>query len=199
MASQDDIDAFMGITGSGEPAAQRMFEICGDLEQAVQLWYGDEELQRSLSNPASAAPTASTRSQAQSSRPLPGRRAGREDDRGVIHIDSDEDIDMTENEFDDDDDTSAAAMVARSAQEEEDAAMAKRLQEELYGAGGQDAGEEGVRAPMARTTEMLVAPNYDAPDDVGAAMEEIRQRQAAARGMCVLFSSSPLAAQLLGL
>ena len=52
-----------------------------------------------------------------------------------------------------------AASVAQTAQEEEDAAMAKRLQEELYQGQAAATDEDGVRAPMARTTETLVAPS----------------------------------------
>lgn len=53
---------------------------------------------------------------------------------------------------------------------EDDEAMARRLQEEMYGSGGGRSGggdfdEEGVRAPMARTTETLVGPGGDWNDD----------------------------------
>jgi len=177
----------MGITGANDDAAQRMLDMCGaDLEQAIQLWFADEDLQRTLSTPAPAAAGPSTntsRAQARPSRSQSNRRAGREDDQGVIHLDSDDDTPMTEDEayeqFDDGDDTFNAVTVARTAQEEEDAAMAKRLQEELYA--GQGADEEGVRAPMARTTETLVAPDaYGGPDEE-VILEQIRRRAAPRR------------------
>lgn len=196
MADSADVEAFTGITGASDAAAQRVLEICGgDLEQAVQLWFADEELQRSLSTPAGIAAagggtstsrnahaTTRTRSNRPSRRPT-----GREDDAGVIHIDSDDDddVDMTEDDgaFDDDEDDQAAAQsVARTAQEEEDAAMAKRLQEELYGGGGGGGGAGGmadddVRAPMARTTETLVAPEgFPDQGSADAVLEQMRQR-----------------------
>ncbi|KAK0657024.1 hypothetical protein B0T16DRAFT_385635 [Cercophora newfieldiana] len=193
MASVEVVEAFMGITGASDDAARRMLDMCGaDFEQAVQLWFADEDLQRSLSTPAPAAaaaagPSTSTSASRAHSRPgrsRPNRPAGREDEQGVIHLDSDDDVEMTEDEsfggFDDGDDTFNAVNVARTAQEEEDAAMAKRLQEELYGGGAAGAlDEEGVRAPMARTTETLVAPSaYGGPDEE-AILEQVRRRQAA--------------------
>ncbi|KAK3335840.1 hypothetical protein B0T19DRAFT_395653 [Cercophora scortea] len=193
MVLPDDVDTFMGITSANERAARRILDLCGgDLEQAVQLWFGDEELQRSLSNPspppgaASSNAAATSRSSTRRNRPP----VGREDAHGVIHIDSDDDdVQMTEDEsfgqFDDSDDDAADAVnVARTAQEEEDAAMAKRLQEELYS--GQTAvDEDGVRAPMARTTETLIGPGggFSNDGDVEAAiLDQIRRRrQPAAR------------------
>jgi hypothetical protein len=87
---------------------------------------------------------------------------------------------------DDDDDRAAVAQAAALAQEEEDAAMAKRLQEELYrenhgsGAGGGSDSPEGVRAPIAATTETLVAPDmaWGGHDDAEAAIfEQLRRRR----------------------
>ena len=176
----------MGITGANDTAARHMLELCGsDLEQAVQLWYTDEDLQRTLSNPAPSTtapgPSADASQPSRSSR----NRAGREDAQGVIHLESDDDddIQMTEDEafgrLDDANEVAAAVQIARTAQEEEDAAMAKRLQEELYG--GPAADEDGVRAPMARITETLVAPSgaYGGDDDSEAILEQMRRRRPA--------------------
>ncbi|KAK4044360.1 hypothetical protein C8A01DRAFT_42798 [Parachaetomium inaequale] len=181
MAKEEDIESFVGITGANRTAAERMLELCGsELEQAIQLWFADEDLQRSLSNagPSTAAASAAAPA-SRSSRPN-RPQIGREDAQGVIHIDSDDDVPMTEDEFDDGDEV---ANVARLAQEDEDAAMAKRLQEELYS--GPNTDETGVRAPMARTTETLVGgPSFDDGDDDGraAVLEQMRRRhQARAR------------------
>jgi hypothetical protein len=162
----DEIAGFVGITGAPEEAARYVLDMCsGDLGQAIQLWYNDEELQRNLLNP-SAATAAATSSSSSAPPPIPhstrpGASTGHEDPSGAIVIDSDDDDDVQMLERDNDDFTQAAT-VARTAQEEEDAAMAKRLQEELYGGagGGGPAAldEDGVRAPMARVTETLVAP-----------------------------------------
>ncbi|KAJ4297397.1 UBX domain protein Ubx2 [Collariella sp. IMI 366227] len=176
MVKDEDVESFMGITGADRRAAQQMLELCGsELEQAIQLWFNDEELQRSLTNPAPSTATASASRPSRPSRP----QIGREDAQGVIHIDSDDDVPMTDFDDDDADDVTS---VARRAQEEEDAAMAKRLQEELYGGGGQPqpTDEEGIRAPMARTTETLVAPTYGHDDDGhDAVLEQLRRRQQA--------------------
>jgi hypothetical protein len=192
MASGEDIEAFMGITGANRTAAERMLELCGsDLEQAIQLWFTDEDLQRSLNSTGPSAMAAGTSTTAATRSGRPNRpQVGREDAQGVIHIDSDDDdVPMTEDETDDADaDADDAANVARQAQEEEDAAMAKKLQEELYGggAGGQGAPDEDVRAPMARTTETLVGPNYNDGDDGHAAvLEQLRRRQQARGGLAV--------------
>lgn len=200
MASADDIANFVGITGANDEAARRMLDMCGgDLGQAIQLWYADEDLQRALSNPTPPAPTVATSSsnanalRASSSRPNHRSRIGREDAQGVVHIDSDDDdVPMTE---DDDDDldmyggAEEAVNVARTAQEEEDAAMAKKLQEELYS--GQAVDEEGVRAPMARTTETLVGGYGDDGDDGHAAiLEQFRRRRQATQPARNPFSQS---------
>lgn len=180
MAREADIESFMGITGANHTAAEHMLELCGsELEQAIQLWFTDEDLQRSLSNVGSSNATAAATVSASRGNQPNRSRVGREDAQGVIHIDSDDDMPMTEDETDDADE---AANIARLAQEEEDAAMAKRMQEELYGQGGGGQGieEEGVRAPMARTTETLVGPIYgDEDDGHEAVLEQLRRRQQA--------------------
>ncbi|KAK3329881.1 hypothetical protein B0H66DRAFT_469667 [Apodospora peruviana] len=210
MADDERLDAFVGITGASETAGRRMMELCGgDLEQAIQLWFNDEELQRSLSAPVSVVPSTSTstaparsaNTATSRSRPSGRRTIGREDDEGVIHIDSDDDVQMTDDEgmgTYDSDDAADAVHVARTAQEEEDAAMAQRLQEEMYGGAAQSAGggadglldEDGVRAPIQRTTETLVDPTgfpsggfaggFDDDGGQAALLEFRRRRQAQA-------------------
>jgi len=165
------VQQFMAITDANPEAARHMLDICGgSLENAVTLWYTDEELQRSLSNPAPTSSTGVSAAgpSASASRPSGTRPRARPHDREVIELsDDDDDVQMTENEsfgdFNDDDDTAVAATVARTAQEEEDAAMAKQLQEELYSGG---AANDEVRAPMARTTETLVSPGLGPYGDV---------------------------------
>lgn len=97
----------------------------------------------------------------------PSHAAGIPDDSEVVNIDSDTDDDTPRHSalptFDDDE------------------AMARRLQEQMYGGpgpGGLD-NEEEVRAPMARTTETLVGPgaDYDSGEDMHAnILSQLRAR-----------------------
>ena len=72
---------------------------------------------------------------------------------------------------------------------EDDEAMARRLQEEMYGAGGGAAAQDEVRAPMERRTETLVGPGAswgpgdDDDDDINAMVQEqlARRRNPATR------------------
>ena len=60
----------------------------------------------------------------------------------------------------------------RQSNTENDEAMARRLQEEMYGSRG---GTDSVRAPMARTTETLVDDDYDT-DMHSDLLRELRYR-----------------------
>ncbi|KAL8688983.1 MAG: hypothetical protein Q9224_004751 [Gallowayella concinna] len=66
---------------------------------------------------------------------------------------------------------------------DDDEAFARQLQQEMYGEAGVDnpLGPEGVRAPIARTTETLIGPegfDADDPEDMSAAvLEQLRARQ----------------------
>lgn len=159
------ISTFSGITGASPEVAQGFLSLTGnDVERAIELFFENPELASSVQTgvPASAPPASA-----------PSRsNIAREDSRGIIHIDSDDDdvMQLSDDDVDrDDDDRATAAQAAALAQEEEDAAMAKRLQEELYGenpgsgsgagAGAGLMGDDDVRAPIARTTETLVAPD----------------------------------------
>lgn len=138
-----------------------------DLEQAIQLFFENPDLQHSI-NSASATTQTATRNAPSGTH----RQAVREDEHGVIHIDSD----------DEDEDVDSVQAVARNAQEEEDAAMAQRLQEELFSAPNDE-----IRSPIRSTTETLVAPHpawgsgFDGDDDIQSdLLEQLRQRQARA-------------------
>ncbi|CAG8198997.1 unnamed protein product [Penicillium salamii] len=82
------------------------------------------------------------------SEPSQPRGSGIPNNADVVNIDSDTDDETPRR--------SAAPAF------DDDEAMARRLQEQMYG--GQDQ-EEEVRAPMARTTETLVGPGADYDDD----------------------------------
>lgn len=57
---------------------------------------------------------------------------------------------------------------------EDDEAMARRLQEEMYGGGGV---EHAVRAPIARQTETLVGPGANSSPYTGAAIDPAIQER----------------------
>jgi len=147
----EQISGFVEITGASATVARRFVEITGgDIEQAVMLYFENPDLQHSVDSvPSRPAETTTSGN----------RRGVREDESGVIHIDSDDDMTVD----DDDEDVEVIAAVARNAQEEEDAAMAQRLQQEMYAEGGGIAGgiagaQDGVRSPIRSTHETLVAP-----------------------------------------
>ncbi|KAI1806686.1 hypothetical protein F4811DRAFT_509984 [Daldinia bambusicola] len=178
----EDVVQFMAITGiSAEHVARGYLEISGgDPMQAIQLFYENPELQASFTQPAASTSTSArqpTSSSASRSRGF----TGREDASGVIHIDSDDDDDvqMGNDDFDIPDDEDDVTAIARTAQEEEDAAMARRLQEEMY---SENHGSmDGVRAPIAQTTETLAAPDPSwglDEDREAAVMEQMRRRRA---------------------
>src|SRR5262245_14212217 len=144
----EEVAQFLSITGTdSELVAKGYLDISnGDIMQAIQLFFESPELAASFRNPTAASQPAASASTA---------RIGREDARGVIHIDSDDEGDVPMSQADDDqnvvsidDDDDDVAAVARAAQAEEDAAMARRLQDEMYSQDPSSA--DGVRAPMAR-------------------------------------------------
>ena len=164
----ESISTFAAITGASPEVARGFLGMTGnDVERAIELFFENPDLASSVqTGMTSNAPSIPVRTPS-----IPqvaarsGSNVGRQDSSGVIHIDSDDDNDMIDipSDDDDDDDRAAVAQAAALAQEEEDAAMAKRLQEELYGApggaGGPGGAADDVRAPIARTTETLVAPD----------------------------------------
>ncbi|KAK2751929.1 hypothetical protein FQN55_008671 [Onygenales sp. PD_40] len=188
---------FTGFTGSSpEIAAQYLGLTDGNIEAAVQLFFenGGASIQETAPQPPPLPP--------QSSRP--SRSTGYEDDQGVVHLDSDDNSG--------DESTIPVRTSQRSTSgtrpfvpstEEDDAAMARRLQEELY-AGGDNfrapVDPDGVRAPMARTTETLVGPGADMGfDDDGldsAVMRQIQARQQARAGRPGIFNQRPVSSSI---
>lgn len=212
----EHVSQFMAITDQSADVARGCLEMTeGDVMAAVNMFFENPDIANSFNNPpppavaaaaasSGAAGAAASSSSSSSRRPQASsssRSIGREDDAGVIHIDDDDDDDDDADDFDDvpddfDDDgedrTANPAHLQRIAQESDDAAMARRLQEEMYGGGAASVGAgggaldpDGVRAPIARTTETLVAPSGyggygigNDDDDVEAAVREMARRRA---------------------
>ncbi|KAK0661236.1 hypothetical protein QBC41DRAFT_37019 [Cercophora samala] len=166
---EEQIQEFISVTATSHAVAKHMIEMCGDSSSAITMWFSDPDLQRTIERTVSTpAPSRARPSQ------------GRQDDQGVIHID-DSDDDMQDTGLDSDNEDVAG--IARAAQEDEDAAFARSLQEQLYNPSGAGAGagggldDDGVRAPMARTTEVLVAPGGFEDDDHESTLAQIRARR----------------------
>ncbi|KAK6077721.1 UBX domain-containing protein [Seiridium cupressi] len=174
----EDVAQFMAITGvDSEEVARGYLEISSnDQMQAIQLFFESPELAANFTANTNANPAQSSSAPARPPQGSSTGYTGREDSRGIITIDSDEeedDVDMVGGDND-------VTAVARAAQEEDDAAMARRLQEEMYGQGGGPAAAEEVRAPMSRTTETLVGPDmsWTLEDDRDSVLlEQLRRRR----------------------
>ncbi|KZF26887.1 hypothetical protein L228DRAFT_243423 [Xylona heveae TC161] len=157
---------FTGITGTTPQRATQYLRLTdGNLEQAMQLFFESDGLDLEGSeNPS----TSATGSGAQSGGTRETGSSYRTDENGVINIDSDDEDRRPER-------TQSGRHI--SANFEDDEAMARRLQEELFSGGDMTGGADadGIRAPMARTTETLVGPDADwgsDPTDMRAAVEE---------------------------
>ena len=163
----DVVAQFTEITGSKPELAAQYLQLADfNIEQAVQLFFENGGA------PLTDEPLPSTSTPQQSSHA----------DGGVVHVDSDDDITIDETR------SAPRNHPSHGTTFEDDAAMARRLQEEMYG--GRDA-EEGVRAPMARTTETLVGPEADFDDgDMHASiLGQLRARQQRNSQDSPLFSS----------
>lgn len=150
---EESVLNFCSITSCDpEKAAQYLRLTDGNFEQAIQLFFDAPGLDFTPSAPSQPAPAATA--------------------QNPINIDSDDDMDFDAT-------PSGANAPARSQPGvEDDEAMARRLQEEMYGGGGPGgAGVDEVRAPMQRTTETLVGPGSnwgpaDDDEDIDALVQE---------------------------
>lgn len=189
---------FTAITGtSADTAAQFIALADGDIQTAMELFFtagGDEALPPSQPTHTPSLPPPQY--------PSVGYR---QDEGGLIHLDSDEEEVPSDGDADpgqqDSRRTAPSSRLAartpttsthrmdQAAVMGYDEAMARRLQEEIYGGAGVSGGvdAEGIRAPMGRTTETLVGPgSFDPgdPDEMRAALYHQMQarRQPRSRG-----------------
>lgn len=143
----------VAITDTTPEKAHQYLQVTdGDVNQAVSLFFesGGTDL---------GAPSTTT-----------SRATGSGHAQDPINLDEDDISDDNEPAV-----TGYRKPTAQSAGVEDDEAMARRLQEEMYGGSGQ---EETIRAPIARQTETLVGPG--APDYYGGPSldEAVQQRMA---------------------
>lgn len=156
---------FTEVTGSTPELAIQYLQLTDfNIEQATMLYFenGGAPLTEEPV-PSSSAPHRTPHT------------SGYEDPSGVVHIDSDDDVIIDETRSAPQNRPAQPAPVSGS-MFEDDEAMARRLQEELYSGGDST---DGVRAPMARTTETLVGPEDDFGDgDMHAnILSQLRSRQ----------------------
>lgn len=180
----DAVGDFCAITGATPQVARHFLKLSDDNpSQAIQLFFDSPELASAASEATQQLPPAP----AASSRPPARSTSGaREDEHGVVHLDSDSDDNAMDETDDDIVETShtppapASTTAPQNSAYEDDEAMARRLQEEMYAGGdmGGDFDADGVRAPLARTTETLVGPGADwGPDDMQSnVLNQMRQR-----------------------
>ena len=193
VANMDDdaLSQFTSITGASATTATQYFQLAeGQLESALELYFANDgaalEQTTQPSNPPPVPPA--------SSRPSASDPPAQPQPHSVIDVDSDQ-----EYQPGSDDEVQITGMNRRGVGSlrsegalhtppiatppaqptmDDDEAMARRLQEEFYGAGGAGAGsnraegldEEGYRAPIQRTTETLVGPDSFDPTN----QEEMR-------------------------
>lgn len=196
---------FVSFTSSTAERAEQYLRLTdGDIQQAIDLYFANDGNDAYGSTPAAPTQTAARpidefHEQGRTSQ----QRQGYEDNDGVVHINSDPD-------FSDEDEPRVTGFSARPGPVtrperarsvvhtpssmtpparpvgnlvDEDEAMARRLQEEFYGGTGatNEFDADGVRAPLARTTETLVGPESFDPTDREemreAVLEQMRARQ----------------------
>lgn len=163
--ADDAIAQFTEITGSSPEVADQYLRLTDyDAQTAMQLFFenGGAPIQEDPQSQSSAG------------------RHPYEDPSGVVHIDSDEESPSEKGQ--------GASNAAANSTFNDDLEMARRLQEEFYSSHVNSATDsDGVRAPMARTTETLVGPGSDLGFDDSngvdsAVMQQLRARQQARRG-----------------
>ena len=168
-----------------EKAAQYLTLADGDPDQAVTLFFenGGADLvgDPSSSTPAPTQPTA------------PSTSRGSGNAQNPINVDDDEEMldedspQITHSQRVGASTGQGTSTQYQSSYYEDDAAMARRLQEEMYGESGTTDmnGEETIRAPLARQSETLVGPGAEMggfseaeiPAAVERQMQEMQRRR----------------------
>jgi UBX domain-containing protein 7 len=171
---------FVAVTDATPERAEQYIQLSdGNIERAIHLWYetGGIDMGDSVPSASTVAPSTSN------APPVPNHSRPRPD---IVNLDSDDETGEDVQYMGESTRSGEAAQSVPNHSEDDDEAMARRLQEEMYaGETSQGSDPEGVRAPIARTTETLVGPEpYDLgnPADRAAAVaEQILLRQG--RGM----------------
>lgn len=153
----DVLAQFTEITGSSPELATQYLQLTDfNIEQAMQLYFenGGAPLTEDPLPPSSGQPTT---------------HGG----HGVSTAhDSDDEVTIDETR------STPRNQPPQGLAADDDEAMARRLQEEMYSTREEDT-SDGVRAPMARTTETLVGPEpeFDDGDMHANILDQLRARQ----------------------
>lgn len=131
----DAISQMVAITNATPEKAQQYLQVAdGDIEQAVSLFFETGGALDFGQAPSTTQPA--------------GRDTGSGNAQNPISIDDDQDESVPR--------PTNTTSLANPADFEDDEAMARRLQQEMYGGSGGD--DEPIRAPIARQTEVLAGP-----------------------------------------
>ncbi|KAL9034647.1 MAG: hypothetical protein Q9214_006952, partial [Letrouitia sp. 1 TL-2023] len=200
MVDDETLAQFAAIIGTTPDRGRQYLELTdGDVEQAIELFFANGGA--ALGGSTTSDTTSPSHRPSISQPPTRPLDQVQTTDDGVIHIDSDSEPDDSE------DDTAVghrprapaprpgqlasslntvAGVTPPSGQglgsTDDDEAIARRLQEEMYGESGvvPEMDPQGIRAPIARTTETLIGPDsFDPndPEDMNAAVQQqIRAR-----------------------
>ena len=155
------ISQLVSITDCTPEIARQYVQLAdGDANQAVQLYFENSGADLAGNERSAPPPPASS-----------SRLAGTGNASNSIDL-GDED-----NISDDNDPvvTGYRPHQQPSASAEDDEAMARRLQEEMYGGGGDP--EQGIRAPIARQSDTLLGPGGSGGPFSGAALDEAVQER----------------------
>lgn len=205
--------SFTSITGTTPDRAQQYLNLTdGIVEQAIELFYTNDGLDlEAATTSTNAQPASQVSSMPADPTHSADHQQSYEDDQGVVHLDYDADANLTDEQqapasagtrrrqprrgsgrTDPRVPNDAISSADLNETHEDDEAVARRLQEEFYGAappgmGGGEVDADGVRAPIARTTETLVGPDsFGASDETemhAAVLDQMRsRRQRAPRG-----------------
>lgn len=186
---------FVSFTNSTVERAEQYLRLTdGDVQQAIDLFFTNDGNDAYGSAPSTDPPNPQASLGHVQQTETPRQRHAYEDENGVVHIDSDQnysddnELQVTGNDTENVQGSIRSSGRPRSTMQassnltipsrptvnavDEDEAIARRLQEEYYGAAGVggEHGPGGIRAPIAPTTETLIGSESEAISE-----EEMRE------------------------
>lgn len=158
------IAMLVAVTGTTPELAAQYAQLAdGDANQAVTLFFENNGADLAASTSSQLPPTSTPHQRGHAHDPINLD----DDDDNVTDVNDPETTGFPRNSG-----SNRPSVPAAPAPFEDDEAMARRLQEEMYGEGGAN---EPLRAPIARQSETLVGAGADLPlsgSDYDAAVQE---------------------------